>query len=303
MLRPPFEVPLTLAAEEEVDDHALELFSDEEAPTSKRASPAGVEHFSYQPSESYQPNDSHQPGDLDFDGAQPFAGSLGPSRWLVWALLGTPAVLFLVAWFVMSSGSGRRAAIEGAERLRSAIHGLLGGEPTKVPAARPPAAPEGQVPAAPAAAVGTAPNTFQSTVQPANTLESTVQPANTLESTIQPAAQPEAGSSSVPASRTDRSASALTSAASKSRPASPAARDPLAGTLSIDSRPIGASVYIDEQLLGTTPMTLPQISPGAHSLRLHLAAHRDWMSKVQIDPDARNRVTAGLEEDENVQGR
>jgi hypothetical protein len=74
----------------------------------------------------------------------------------------------------------------------------------------------------------------------------------------------------------------------------------LAGTLSIDSRPVGANVFIDGRLVGTTPLLLPHISPGAHLVRLQLAAHRDWTSTVQVVRDRRNRVTAALEEDANA---
>jgi hypothetical protein len=74
----------------------------------------------------------------------------------------------------------------------------------------------------------------------------------------------------------------------------------LAGTLSIDSRPVGASVFIDGQLVGTTPLLLPHISPGTHAVLLKLAAHLDWRSTEQIVPDRRNRVTAALEQDENA---
>jgi hypothetical protein len=80
----------------------------------------------------------------------------------------------------------------------------------------------------------------------------------------------------------------------------PAPKGLLAGTLTIASRPAGASVFIDEQFVGTTPMLMPDISPGIHVVRLQLAAHRDWTSTVQVVEDDRNRVTAALEEDENV---
>jgi hypothetical protein len=87
----------------------------------------------------------------------------------------------------------------------------------------------------------------------------------------------------------------------KKAPASaPAKNELLAGTLTIVSRPTGASVFIDERLIGTTPMLMPDISPGTHVVRLQLAAHRDWVSTVQVVGDERNRVTAALEPDENA---
>ena len=88
-------------------------------------------------------------------------------------------------------------------------------------------------------------------------------------------------------------------ALSKVQASSRATNGLLAGTLSIDSRPVGASVFIDERLVGTTPLLL-HISSGTHAVRLQLAAHRDWRSTEQVVPDGRNRVTAALEEDENA---
>jgi hypothetical protein len=82
-----------------------------------------------------------------------------------------------------------------------------------------------------------------------------------------------------------------------------AAREPLAGTLSVDSRPTGASVFVDDHLVGTTPMLLSQITPGTHSIRLQLDLHHDWKSTVQILGDVKNRVTAALEENESTSGR
>ena len=269
MLRPhetPLDIPLTLT---EAEDPALQLFGTEGAATGNRTGPSVS-----RPAGSSVALDetlplthlSYKPDDF---GAERLATSLGPSRLLVGALLSAPAVLFLAAWFVAGSSSTRRAAIEAAQRLRSEMAPPPARDPNEVPAAQPPTVPESQAPAASAVAAGTATDTLQSTAPPAAESETV---------------------SSEPASRASRRASAKTSGTG----------EPLAGTLSIDSRPIGASVFIDEQLVGTTPMLLPQISPGAHSLRLHLDAHRDWKSTVQIDPDARNRVTAGLEEDENV---
>lgn len=89
-------------------------------------------------------------------------------------------------------------------------------------------------------------------------------------------------------------------ALSRVQASSPATKRLLAGTLSIDSRPVGASVFVDGQLVGTTPLLLPYISPGTHVVRLQLAAHQDWRATVQVVPDSRNRVTAALEKDENT---
>jgi hypothetical protein len=69
------------------------------------------------------------------------------------------------------------------------------------------------------------------------------------------------------------------------------------GTLSVDSHPAGANVFIDGQLAGKTPMSLQQILPGTHEVRLELDGHRGWSSSVRVVREGRNRVTASLEEE------
>ena len=70
----------------------------------------------------------------------------------------------------------------------------------------------------------------------------------------------------------------------------------LAGTLTIDSHPRGASVFLDEQLVGTTPMLLPTIAPGTHVVRLQLDGYHGWSSTTQVEANRRNRVAGSLEE-------
>jgi hypothetical protein len=71
----------------------------------------------------------------------------------------------------------------------------------------------------------------------------------------------------------------------------------LDGAMSVDSHPAGANVYIDGQLVGKTPVSLPQVGPGSHVIRLELDAHRGWSSSVRVAPGGQNRVTASLEEE------
>ena len=41
-----------------------------------------------------------------------------------------------------------------------------------------------------------------------------------------------------------------------------------AGSLVVSSKPVGASVYLDSVLVGTTPLTLNTVSPGAHTVEI-----------------------------------
>ena len=83
-------------------------------------------------------------------------------------------------------------------------------------------------------------------------------------------------------------------------PARPAAPTPPSsglffGSLSVESRPAGAKVFIDGKLSGTTPLVLPQIGAGEHAVRLEHDGYQRWSSSVRVMSGERNRVTASLE--------
>lgn len=67
-----------------------------------------------------------------------------------------------------------------------------------------------------------------------------------------------------------------------------------AGTLSVESRPAGAKVYIDGRLVGTTPLS-HDIPAGEHGVRIDLAGYRGWTSSVRVAASETSRVTASLE--------
>jgi hypothetical protein len=69
------------------------------------------------------------------------------------------------------------------------------------------------------------------------------------------------------------------------------------GGLLVESRPTGARVYVDGRLLGTTPMTVPELRAGSHVVRLELDGHRRWTASVQVVAGERTRVAASLEEE------
>jgi len=78
-------------------------------------------------------------------------------------------------------------------------------------------------------------------------------------------------------------------------PATPDTAGRLAGVLRVESRPPGASVYLDGKLVGTTPVSLPVVPAGEHAIRLERDGYRPWSSSVRIVASEQNRVTASLE--------
>jgi hypothetical protein len=68
------------------------------------------------------------------------------------------------------------------------------------------------------------------------------------------------------------------------------------GSLYIESRPPGARVFVDGSLVGSTPLLLSGIKPGARDVRLEHPGHRAWTATVEITAGQRQRVAASLEE-------
>jgi hypothetical protein len=68
------------------------------------------------------------------------------------------------------------------------------------------------------------------------------------------------------------------------------------GSLQVASRPSGAQVFVDDSLIGTTPLLLSNVGAGVKRLRIELSGYKTWTTSVQIEPSARFRVSATLEQ-------
>jgi serine/threonine protein kinase len=78
-------------------------------------------------------------------------------------------------------------------------------------------------------------------------------------------------------------------------PVKPAPPAETTGTLVVESRPVGATVYVDGQALGVTPLSLPDLAPGTRRIRLQLAGFSPWVTTAQVQAGTRTRVAASLE--------
>ena len=47
--------------------------------------------------------------------------------------------------------------------------------------------------------------------------------------------------------------------------------------------------------MGTTPMSLPDSSPGTHRIRLEMEGFSPWVTTAEVQAGARTRVAASLE--------
>lgn len=68
------------------------------------------------------------------------------------------------------------------------------------------------------------------------------------------------------------------------------------GTLFVDSRPQGATVFLDGHPIGRTPFTLPDVAIGVHVVRIELAGKKPWTSAARIVAGETARVTGSLED-------
>ena len=67
------------------------------------------------------------------------------------------------------------------------------------------------------------------------------------------------------------------------------------GTVMVNSRPGGADVYVDGRLVGATPLTLDDVRPGSHAVRLVRAGYREWTTTVDVTAGQEVLVAASLE--------
>jgi hypothetical protein len=82
----------------------------------------------------------------------------------------------------------------------------------------------------------------------------------------------------------------------KLTPLAPPAPVATTGSLVIESRPAGARAFLDGQDIGTTPLSLPDVAPGAHRVRIEMAGFSPWVTMAEIKAGVRSRVAASLEQ-------
>ena len=66
-------------------------------------------------------------------------------------------------------------------------------------------------------------------------------------------------------------------------------------SMEVVSRPAGAQVFVDGRMVGRTPLVVPGVDPGDHSVRIALPGHQRWATTVSVAAGSRARVAASLE--------
>jgi len=66
-------------------------------------------------------------------------------------------------------------------------------------------------------------------------------------------------------------------------------------SLTVLSRPVGARVFINNRLVGSTPLAIPGLPAGPATVRIEMDGYRTWTTTAQLGPGGQTRVAASLE--------
>jgi serine/threonine-protein kinase len=216
--------------------------------------------------------------------------SFDSTRSAVWPLVLALGV-GLALGFAWGYGVGGRTGSETTLQMRDTP---APARPTPAPANTPPAesaSAESAVPLAPAPSA--APDATAAPA-PAATGGDPLQTSGPARQRPVTKPSPPASSQAAAAAPPRRRPSAPVAAPRATTP--PPAAIPTGPTLLIvESRPAGASVFLDGKPIGATPLALEGVSAGEHAIHLELPGYNRWASAVRIVSGARNRVAASLE--------
>jgi hypothetical protein len=69
---------------------------------------------------------------------------------------------------------------------------------------------------------------------------------------------------------------------------------PGAGELSVSSTPAGANVFVDNNFMGITPLTLKDVPVGSHVVSVRLTGYQDYETTTAVNAGAPSTIAAGL---------
>ena len=65
-------------------------------------------------------------------------------------------------------------------------------------------------------------------------------------------------------------------------------------SLEIDSVPSGASVFLDDQMQGITPVTISSVPSGRHTISIRMTGYSDYSTIVQLSPGQSALISTAL---------
>jgi len=66
------------------------------------------------------------------------------------------------------------------------------------------------------------------------------------------------------------------------------------GSISVSSTPSSVDIYLDGAYEGTTPITISDITPGSHALKLEKYGYKEWLTSVYVTSGVTESITAHL---------
>jgi PEGA domain-containing protein len=75
------------------------------------------------------------------------------------------------------------------------------------------------------------------------------------------------------------------------------ATDSQFGVLRLESRPAGARVHLDGELVTTTPFSVYRVPSGTHTVRMELEGYKPFTTSVNVVPGSHVRIASSLEID------
>jgi hypothetical protein len=67
------------------------------------------------------------------------------------------------------------------------------------------------------------------------------------------------------------------------------------GSASVDTRPRGARITIDGRVVGQSPIRVPGLSPGRHTVQIDLAGYKPLVTPIDVKAGETARVAVTLE--------
>jgi hypothetical protein len=114
--------------------------------------------------------------------------------------------------------------------------------------------------------------------------------------TVAPVAAPVAAPAAAPVAAAPAPAPAAAVAVQPAPAPAPAVASQATSHVKIQSDPSGAEIYLDGQMVGSTPSTL-MIPSGSHTFRVHASGHPDWTRQVTILSGSEITLSANFDKD------
>ena len=67
------------------------------------------------------------------------------------------------------------------------------------------------------------------------------------------------------------------------------------GGITVQSRPAGARVFVNDRLAGSTPVAISDLPAGPATVRIEMDGYQPWATTVRVGAGQQTRVAASLE--------